>query len=197
MGSWDWAETDLPMTPVHSKPHLFWKIVWIEAGVDDPGYKFAPEQDWGDDFGYDGETPEEGVHAFGAENMPEPSESGYYMVVVNYETQEIAVTEPDVYLIGDTIGSWDTTNPDGRFTVDNENEVLTITRDLTANEIRMYAWYDGGWFTDWWQSEFMILDGEIEFRGSGPDQDRVAIDPAGDYKIDLNFRTGEGSIEQQ
>lgn len=197
VGSWEWSETDLQMIPVHSKPHLFWKIVWIEAGVDDPGYKFAPEQAWGDDFGYNGEAPEEGVHAFGSENMPEPSESGYYMVVVNYETQEVAVTEPNVYLIGDTIGSWDPAFPDGRFTVDNDNQVLTITRNLEAAEIRMYAWYEGGWFTEWWQSEFMIFDGEIEFRGTGDDQDRVNINPAGEYTVELDFINDTGSIQQQ
>lgn len=197
VGSWDWAETDLPMIPVHSKPHLFWKIVWIEAGVQDPGYKFAPEQGWGDDFGYNGEAPENGIHAFGSSNMPEPAESGYYMVVVNYETQQIAVTEPNVYLIGETIDSWDTANPDGRFTVDNTNEVLTISRNLASADIRMYAWFDGGWFTDWWQSEFILLNNEIVFRGTGPDQERVTIDPAGEYNVELDFRNNTGSIQQQ
>ncbi|REL38290.1 SusF/SusE family outer membrane protein [Rhodohalobacter sp. SW132] len=197
VGGWDWGAVDLPMIPVYDKPHLFWKIVWIEAGVDDPGYKFAPEQDWGNDFGYNGEAPVDGVVEFGGDNMPEPEESGYYMVVVNYETEEIAVVDPQVYLIGETVGSWDTANQDARFDVDNENELLTITRELNSEELRMYAWYDGGWFTDWWQSEFMIFGGEIEFRGTGGDQDRVNISPAGEYTIELDFRNNTGSVQQQ
>jgi len=114
---------------------------------------------------------------------------------VNLETEQIAVTAPQVYLIGDTIGSWDQAVEDALFDVDNENELITITRELVAAELRMYAWFDKGWFTDWWQSEFMIFDGEIEFRGAGGDQERVNIESDGEYTIDLNFSTGEGSIE--
>jgi hypothetical protein len=197
VGGWDWANVDLPMIPVHSKPHLFWKIVWIEAGVTDAGYKFAPQKDWIGDFGYDGNDPVDGIYQKGGDNMPEPDESGYYMVVVNFETEEIAVVDPQVYLIGNTVGSWDTAYADALFTVDNANEVITLTRSLEADELRMYAWFDKGWFTDWWQSEFMILEGVIEFRGKGDDQERVNIDPAGEYKIDLNFRNHTGSIELQ
>lgn len=202
VGGWDWAEIDLPLIPVHSKPHLFWKIVWIESGVDDAGYKFAPQRDWIGDFGYDGEDPVDGIYQRGGTNMPEPDVSGYYMVVVNLETDEIAVVDPQVYLIGDAVGgddAWDTANPEVLFTVDNENEVVTLTKALSAtNALRIYAWFDAaeGWFTDWWQSEFIVLDGQIEFRGTGDDQDRVAVSDA-EYKIDLNFITGEGSIEQQ
>src|SRR5690625_5657663 len=82
------------MIPVATKPHLFWKIVWIDADVEDPGYKFAPEKGWGNDFGYDGEPAVDGVVGFGGDNMPSPEETGYYMVVVNLETEQIAVAEP-------------------------------------------------------------------------------------------------------
>ena len=191
VGGWDWDEVDLPMIPVHSKPDLFWKIVWIEA---DGGFKFAPQRAWENDFGYDGNDPVDEIYNFGGDNLPAPGEAGYYMVVVNVETQEISVTAPQVYLIGDTIGSWDTAAEGALFDVDNENELITITRELEAAELRMYAWFDKGWFTDWWQSEFMIFDNEIEFRAAGGDQDRVNLDEAREYTIDLNFRNGEGSI---
>lgn len=194
VGSWDWAEVDLPMIPVAEKPNLFWKIVWIESGVEDAGFKFAPEQDWGNDFGWNGEDPENEIFGFGSQNMPEPDETGYYMVVVNTDTEEIAVTAPQVYLIGDTIGSWDQEAEGAIFDVDNDNEIITITKDLASAELRMYSWFDKGWFTDWWQSEFMIFDGEIEFRGAGGDQERVNLEADGEYTIDLNFRSGEGSI---
>jgi len=195
VGGWDWSTVDLPMIPVADKANLFWKIVWIESGVEDAGFKFAPEQDWGSDFGWNGEEPENEIYGFGSENMPEPDQTGYYMVVVNTDTEQIAVTAPQVYLIGDTIGSWDTAVEGALFEVDNENEMITITKELSAAELRMYAWFDKGWFTDWWQSEFMIFDGEIEFRGAGGDQERVNIESDGEYTIDLNFSTGEGSIE--
>jgi len=96
------------------------------------------------------------------------------------------------------VGSWDGADPDHKFTVDNENQVLTITRTLAAANLRMHAWFDAadGWFTDWWQSEFNIFDGDILFRGTGGDQDAVPVS-AGSTKIDLNFRTGKGSITPQ
>ena len=198
VGGWDWAEVDLPMVPVHSKPHLFWKIVWIETGAEDSGFKFAPEKDWGNDFGWDENPPENGIYQRGGNNMPEPDESGYYMVVVNLETDEIAVVDPQVYLIGDPVGAWDTALEDALFTVDNVSEVLTITRNLEAGELRMYAWFDAaeGWFTDWWQSEFIILDGVIEFRGRGDDQERVNINDPGEYTIELDFRNNTGTVLQ-
>ena len=191
VGGWDWDEVDLPMIPVHSKPDLFWKIVWIEA---DGGFKFAPQRAWEGDFGYDGNDPVDEICSFGGDNLPAPGEAGYYMVVVNIDTQEISVTAPQIYLIGDTIGSWDTAAVGALFDVDNENEFVTITRELEAAELRMYVWFDKGWFTDWWQSEFMIFDNEIEFRAAGGDQDRVNHDEAREYTFDLNCRTGEGSI---
>lgn len=195
VGDWDWGNTDLEMIPVATKPHLFWKIVWMDADAADPGYKFAPEKGWGNDFGYDGEPAADGIVGFGGENMPSPEETGYYMVVVNLEAEQIAVVEPLVYLIGGTVGGWDMEMPDALFTVDNDNEVVTITRELEADELRIYAWYEGDWFTDWWQSEFMIFDGQIEFRGAGDDQDRVHIPADGEYTIELDFRSDEGSLE--
>ncbi|TVR70592.1 MAG: SusF/SusE family outer membrane protein [Marinilabiliales bacterium] len=194
VGGWEWADIDLPMVPTAgNKDHLFWKIVWMEA---DGGFKFAPQREWAGDFGKTGDATD-GVYEIGGDNIPVPGVAGYYMVVVNLETDQIAIADPLVYLIGETIDSWDTANPDALFTVDNDNEVITITRDLAAADLRIYAWFDAveGWFTDWWQHEFIILDGEIEFRGRGDDQERVQV-PAGNNKIDLNFRTGEGTITQ-
>jgi hypothetical protein len=191
---WDWELTDAPMVPVHSNSHLFWKIAWL---YEDGEFKFAPQKDFSDDFGYDGEDPVDEIYQMGDDNITVPGGSGYYMVVVNFETNEVSITEPQVYVIGETIGSWDEHSEEGLFEVDNENEVITITRDLEEDELRMYAWFDKGWFSEWWQSEFMIFDEEIEFRGDGDEQERVHIDPAGEYTIDLNFRTGEGSVESQ
>lgn len=191
---WQWELTDEPMVPTAGKPHLFWKIVWLHEGEE---FKFSPVRAWEGDFGKTGEATD-GVYDINGDNVPVPGGTGYYMVVVNLDTEQIAVTEdPQVYLIGETVDSWDTANPDARFEVDNENEILTITRDLEAGELRMYAWFDHveGWFTDWWQHEFMVFDGEIEFRGRGDDQERVQV-PAGENRIDLNFRINEGSITQ-
>lgn len=190
VGDWSWDNTDLQMIQVNSHSNLYWKIVWMNATG---GFKFAPEKAWGNDFGSDSETVSD-EYNFGGSNVPVPGTEGYYMVVVDMATSKISVVAPEVYLMGNTVGSWDTANPDAKFTVDNANEVLTITKDLAADEIRMYAWHS--YFTDWWQSEFIILDGQIVFRGTGPDQERVNV-TAGTHTVELNFKTGEGSISSK
>lgn len=188
VGDWSWDNTNLPMIPVNSHPNLFWKIVWMNASG---GFKFAPQKAWKDDFGSTG-AANNGVYAKGGDNIPVPGTAGYYMVVVDLSANKIAIADPKVYLMGNTIGSWDTGNPAGLFTVDNTNSVLTITKTLAADEVRLYAWHP--WFTDWWQSEFIILNGKIAFRGTEGDQTRVSV-TAGSHTINLNFKTGDGSIQ--
>lgn len=191
IGGWDWAANSIEMIPVHSHENLYWKIVWMEAETD--GFKFAPEKAWGNDFGM-AEDLGNGEYSFGGDNLVAPAESGYYMVVVDLDAEKISVVEPEVYLIGDAVGSWDTANPAAMFTVDNANEKLSFQGTLNNAELRMFAWHS--YFTDWWQSEFMIFDGNIEYRGNGEDQDRVNVD-AGDYVIDLNFKSETGSVTPQ
>ncbi len=188
VGGWTWADIDLPMIPVNSHPNLFWKIVWLNATGE---FKFAPQKEWKDDFGRTG-TASGGIYNKGGDNIPVPGTAGYYMVVVDLTTNKIAIADPKVYLMGNTIGSWDTSNPAGLFTVDNANSVVKITKTLAADELRMYAWHP--WFTDWWQSEFIILGGKIAFRGTGGDQSRVSV-TAGSHTVSLNFKTGNGTIQ--
>ncbi len=191
VGDWSWDNTDLPMIPVNSHPNLFWKIVWMKGSGT---FKVFPQKGWDNGIGQpvkDLATPSN-LYDFGVENIPVPSTSGYYMVVVDYQAKKISVATPTVYLMGNTIGSWDTSNPAGLFTVDNTNSVITVTKTLAADELRLYAWHP--WFTDWWQSEFIILNGKIAFRGSGGDQTRVSV-TAGSHTVSLNFKTGDGSIQ--
>lgn len=188
VGDWNWDNTDLPMIPVNSHPNLFWKIVWMNASG---AFKFAPQKAWKDDFGKTGDATA-GVFAKGGSDIPVPGTAGYYMVVVDLAANKIAIADPKVYLMGNTIGSWDTANPAGLMTVDNTNGVVTITKTLAADEVRMYAWHP--WFTDWWQSEFIVLNNKIAFRGTGPDQTRVTV-AAGSHTVTLNFKTGNGSIQ--
>jgi len=190
VGSWSWDEVDLPMNATHSHPELFWKIVWIENGVADAGFKFAPTEEWGLDFGKDGE-PTNGVWAKGSENMPEPATSGYYMVVVDLENETIEVNAPTVYLIGDATGTWDPV-PENLFNVDNANEVVSLTKDLADGNILMFA-TASTLACDWWQAEFMILNDIIEYRSTGDDQEAVIV-TAGNYTINLKFIDETGSI---
>ncbi len=196
IGGWDWEANAIEMVPVHSNPHLFWKIVWMEAGVADEGVKFAPEKAWGKDFGVDGD-PVEGVYAKGTDNIPGPAESGYFMVVVNLKEETIEVNAPMVYGIGDTFGSWDAADEANLFTVDNANELIKFENVPNAGELRMHVaaatmTNEEGNAVDWWQAEFMVLNELIEYRGAGGDQDRVIL--VGGETINLKFKDDTGSI---
>jgi hypothetical protein len=194
VGTWDWALTDLPMIPVNSHPNAFWRIVWMDAAAADPGIKFAPGKEWVGDFGVaDNTNPGVKDYLKGGNNLMPPTTSGYYMVWIDLERDSISVAEAEVYLIGDAVGAWDAAVPANKFTVDNTNEVITITKDLSAANLRMNAWHK--WHYDWWQHEFNIIGGNIEYRGTGGDQVAVPV-TAGSAVISLNFKTGTGTIVQ-
>jgi starch-binding outer membrane protein SusE/F len=187
VGDWSWDNTNLPMIPVYGHPNLFWEIVWMNASG---GFKFAPQKAWVNDFGKTGDATG-GIYDKGGDNIAVPGTAGYYMVVVDLNANKIAIADPKVYLIGNTIGSWDSGQAGGLFTVDNANSLITITKTLADGDLRMYAWHP--WFTDWWQSEFIILSDKIEFRGTGGDQTRVPV-TAGSHTINLNFKTGAAAV---
>ncbi len=199
IGGWTWGENDITMIPVHSNPHLFWRIVWLEPGVSDPGIKFSPEQAWGKDFGVDaGAGATNGVYAKGTDNVPEVATAGYYNVVVNLLEETIEVNPATVYGIGDAFGSWDAaTYP---FTQDAANKLLVSPAATADNNVRMYVesstmtknpTTDGK--VDWWQAEFNVFEGKIEYRGTGNDQAAVAITTG--QVVKLNFTDGSGVIE--
>ena len=188
--AWNWELNDYEMIPVNSNPHLFWKIIWLN---NNGGIRFAPQRGWENDFGKVDEEVN-GLYSLGEQDIPVPGTPGYYMLVVNLQTEQISISQPEVYLIGDAVGSWDTQNAEARFTVDNSFEVITLVKYLTAGNIRMYAWFDKGWFTHWWNAEFNVLNGEIIFRGNGPNLESVYI-TAAIYTMRLNFRKGEGSVK--
>ncbi len=186
---WQWELTDVQMIPVHSHPELFWKIVWLYEGQ---ALKFAPGREWVGDFGKDGE-PTDGVFAKGSQDVPVPEAgSGYYIVVVDLENETIEINPAKVYGIGDVFGGYDVGVEANLFTVDNTNMVIKFTDVPNAGELRMYA-AASTLAADWWQAEFIILDGNIEYRGTGDDQERVAVTAGQD--VTLNFIDGTGEIE--
>ncbi len=188
VGGWDWTVNDVKLVPVHSHPELFWGIFSMSEGGE---FKFSPEQAWKGDFGKAGDATN-GVYAKGTDNIAVPGASAYYMVVVDLKNETIEVTEPGVYLIGDAVGSWDAAGADNRFTV-NGTDDISITKNLVADkELRMHV-SASTLACDWWQSEFIILNGKIEFRGTGGDQERVKVS-GGNQTIKLNFKDGTGSI---
>lgn len=190
--AWNWDLNNFEMIHAYSNPHLFWKIVWLN---NNGGIRFAPQRRWENDFGKEDEEVN-GLYSLGEQDIPVPGIAGYYMLVVNLQTEQISISQPAVYIIGSAVGSWDTQNVEARFTVDNSYEVITLrNKYLTTGNIRMYAWHDKGWFTYWWNAEFNVYNGEIIYRGNGPNLESVYVS-AGYYTVNLNFRKGEGSVER-
>lgn len=198
IGGWDWAANGIEMIPVHSNAHLFWKIVWIDAGVADAGIKFCEEKSWGKDFGVDATAgATDGVYAKGTDNVPDIAESGYYMVVVNLADGTIEINAPSVNGIGSVFAD-DSWAGGVEFTVDNTAKTITSPVFSADGELRMYVkantlTTEDGNAIDWWQAEFIVLSGVIEYRGTGNDQERANV-TAG-QKVILDFINGTGSIE--
>jgi hypothetical protein len=197
IGGWDWTGAYIiTMNPVHSHPNAFWAIAYIDAPATEPGFKFAPGKEWKGDFGKTG-TATNGVYGKGGDNLTVAT-AGYYMVYVDLKAEKISVTDPEIYLIGAAIGNvWDYALAAGKFTVDNTAKKITSPAFTGAGELRMYATCPLSQLdtpkADWWQTEFMVLNSKIEYRGIGGDQARVSV--LAGKKAVLDFKANTGVIQ--
>lgn len=194
---WNWDNAP-EMVPVNGHEGMFWGIYYMEAGQ---GFKFNYAKAWdGNDFGADNEDLRGyGVVPVGGANV-KVEKAGYYQILVTCTLsadgstieKKIELMEPAVYLIGNTIGNWDKAKPENRFIL--QGDLFVSPSTVAADELRMYVQLPDsieGW--DWWQSEFMIFDGKIFYRGNGGDQERVVVS-AGQV-VKLNFKDNTGTIE--
>ncbi len=193
-----WAWTDdavLEMIPVHSNSHLFWKIAWFGAGAE---LKFNSVRDWnGTEFGKTGDTSDaNGVWNKGGDNIP-VEVAGYKMVVVNLLTNTIQITDPVIYAQGPAFGNWN--GGEFLFTTDDTDAKILVSPAAVADDnARMYVTASTLTNTDnnpvdWWQAEFSVLAGKIEYRGTGNDLAGAPITTG--QKVKLNFSTESGTFE--
>lgn len=179
-GSWDWAsEGIVSMTPVHSHEGMFWCTRQITAGK---GFKFCSVKEWNGDFAKlgDSDVTEQGGNLVVAE-------TGLYTVIVDLAGNKVSVAPAKVFGMGDAFGGWD----EGKypFTI-NADGTATITTTAAGN-LRMYTEIEGN-TGNWWQSEYNVFDGKIEYRGVGNDQAAVAVQAG--QTVTLNFNAGTGTI---
>lgn len=197
---WDWGNS-FEFVPVYDHPEMYWRMVWI----DEAGVKINTAKEWdGNEKGYNGITVAgdlaANISANGDGNICSATPQWYLMVVtasvsgrdVNYTVE---FNKPNVYLNGDVIGGWDEEMEAALFTVPTEKDADFVSPAFIANTpdkegVRAYVKIPGN---DWWHSEFIVLNGEIAYRGKGGDQDRVAGKVG--QKLYLNFATGKGSIK--
>lgn len=196
---WDWGNS-FEFVPVYEHPEMFWRLVWIDEG----GVKINTAKDWdGNEKGYNGITVAGDLAdkiSDNGGNICSTTPQWYLMVVTaSVSGRDIKYTvefnKPNVYLIGDVIGGWDEMMDDALFSVPTEKDADFVSPAFIGNTpddggVRAYVKVPGN---DWWHSEFMVLNGEIAYRGKGGDQDRVAGKVG--QKLYLNFTTGKGSIK--
>lgn len=189
--NYDWGGKWLQLVPFNKSEEDFWTIIYLHEGEQ---FKFAPQAGWGDDFGYTGTTinDEAGANITSSSdgNLVVGKAGWYLLKVQNGSTKALTVLQPNVYLIGDAAGEWNIADSH-KFTVPTTEDGVFESPAFAADaELRMCVSVDG---FEWWQSEFMIFDGKIEYRGRGIDQNRVNV-KAG-QKVTLNFTAGTGEIK--
>ena len=189
--NYDWGGKWLQLVPFRESEEDFWTIIYLHEGEQ---FKFAPQAGWGGDFGYTGTTINDEAGA----NITSSSDgnivvgkAGWYLLKVqNGSTKALTVLQPNVYLIGDAAGEWNVADSH-KFTIPTTEDGVFESPAFAADaELRMCVSVDG---FDWWNSEFMVFDGKIEYRGRGIDQNRVNV-KAG-QKVTLNFTAGTGEIK--
>lgn len=189
--NYDWGGKWLQLVPFNKSEEDFWTIIYLHEGEQ---FKFAPQAAWGDDFGYTGTTinDEAGANITSSSdgNLVVGKAGWYLLKVQNGSTKALTVLQPNVYLIGDAVGEWNIADSH-KFTVPTTEDGVFESPAFAADaDLRMCVSVDG---FEWWQSEFMVFDGKIEYRGRGIDQNRVNV-KAG-QKVTLNFTAGTGEIK--
>jgi len=209
---WSW-DNALEMTPVHSAPHIFWHLVYIDGQGESAGIKFNSEKAWnGNDIGFDkikiNPASEKGSDIISVKGNIGSSKAGWYLMIVECTVEgrdvkyNVSFNNPNVYLQGLCTASagWDLI-PENLFTVPTtaDGEFVspaignTVSGGPTDGDpgVRICVKIPG---SDWWMSEFIIYDKKIAYRGTGGDQTPRVAGTAG-QKVYLNFTNETGEIK--
>lgn len=195
--AYGWGSTWNQFVPVNDTKGAFWGIYYF--GTDEE-VKFAPQADWGGDFGFAASISAESIELAGLSDQGgniKVGKAGWYLVYVSVigDDKRVEFEKPNVYLMGDT--SYDGWNSQ---LVEQDLFAIPETADgefvspafVADGEVRICVNPKVA-AVDWWRTEFIILDGKIAYRGNGGDQARVQ-GKAG-QKAYLNFGDNTGKVE--
>ncbi len=183
----------------------FGAVVNMTAGK---SYLFLPVNgDWSHKFGgasatggallADGSVP--------GSNTPAPSTSGYYQIIVNFQTNTYTVTPylgpvpppSGLFIVGDaTAGGWNNPvpTPSQQFTrISLTDYQLTVA--LTAGKGYLLLPVNGDWSHKFGGSS--ATGGTILADGAVPSSNTPAPAVSGNYLIDVNFLTGQYTLTKQ
>lgn len=203
--SFNWANS-VSLTQVHAdndktKPNRFWAMVWCEQGK---GLLFNSVNKSDDNqFGVNENVTVSGLaYTTDVNKRLISSETGWRLMLVTVTIQgrvfkyDINFMEPNIYIFGPANGGTWAPAPAWKFSVPTTatgefvSPPLAVTTSGGNDNLRMTVVFPD---TDWWKSEFIILNRKIVYRGNGNDQDRIGA-TAG-QRVYLNFSTGAGRIE--
>lgn len=195
--AYGWGATWVPFVPINDTKGAFWGIHYFGA---EEQVKFAPVADWAGDFGFEASISAESIEIAGLSNQDgniKVGKPGWYLVYVSVigDEKRVEFEKPNVYLMGDT--SYDGWNSQ---LVEQDLFTIPTTADgefvspafAGSGEVRMCVNPKAA-SSDWWRTEFIILDGKIAYRGNGGDQERVQGTTG--QKAYLNFGNNTGRIE--
>lgn len=201
---WDWGNS-LEFVHVYDHPEMYWRLVWI----DESGVKINTEKAWdGGQKGYAditvGGDLKDRISTNDDGNICSATPQWYLMIVTaTVEGRDIKYAidfnEPNVWLMGTCLNdaNWGELNEAGKFEVPTTKDGDFVSPAFLAecpggdgDGIRAYVKVPGN---DWWHSEFMVINGSIEYRGTGGDQERIAGKVG--QRLYLNFTTGTGSVK--
>lgn len=189
---YSWGGVWKQLTPVNGTGTDYWTIVYLSVGEK---IKFAPQADWGNDFGGQATVNDEAGAGLVADtdNNLEAKNAGWYLLhVVNGAERIVNVLAPNVYLIGDTAPAGWNVDETGKFVIPETKDGEFVSPAFVASkEVRMCVNFGG---YDWWKVEFIVLDGKIVYRGNGGDQERVSVSEG--QKAYLNFTDGTGVFKR-
>jgi hypothetical protein len=187
----------LKLIKVAEEPDDSWIIVWMEATGT---FKLCSDADYKGVIGKVGD-PVNGEYTLGdtenrGEDIPVPGTAGYYTVGVNLATNTLLIEPANIYITGPNVDAWPVSSvtEENRFQQDAENKTMVLTKSLIGGELRLHITHPYISAENWWHAEFIFLDGKIEYRADGGDQDRVNID-GGEKTIELDFINQTGKIQ--
>ena len=168
---------------------IYWTIRYFKDGEQ---FKFAPVADWKDDFGGNQMSVTDNAEAGYTDDGTncKVANGGWYLIAVDTKTQSLTISKPNIYLIGNVVGSWDADKAENLFTIPTtEDGEFVSPAFANSDNIRMYARVLD---IDWWRTEFNVYGTSIVIRTEG-DQDAVGV-TAG-QKAYLTFPDLKGRIE--
>ncbi len=195
--AYGWGNIWNQFIPVNDTKGAFWGIYHFAAGDQ---IKFAPQADWGNDFGMEATISDESVALAGISNNGgniQIGNAGWYLVSVFVDgaKRTVEFETPHVYLTGDCAeGGWGSQFGEGTlFAIPEAADGEFVSPAFVGDgEIRVCVRPANGAY-DWWRTEFIVLDGKIAYRGNGGDQERVK--GAAGQSLYLNFGSGTGYVK--